>query len=336
MNLRRPFMLLSVSLFLYSCAGTDPEMENRKTGIGVPGQLPGGMDAAAAYTPSGLMGEGAGPQQIKQLTASTQEEMLNSMDSGAVFFTDAHNTNANIPGMEEAFAQRQENQRWIQSYAAALREAYSTGKPILIWFHHSTGSPPSRKLGAELFQTKEFEDWARKNVIRVCYDQAEKFENERLGKKRDRMVNYVKNAPARFGVRGTPVVLIMAPDGSRVDMMKGYYTGQNRLYFDQIKNSAKLAAQRYDEFKKNLIPKGYRTWTGVYGNTIFAKLARYSDKIQTVWLQEFDGHQTRTALNNLSEPDRKWILDQQEIQASDKKKTGSGSSTARPRSSPGK
>ena len=41
----------------------------------------------------------------------------------------------------------------------------------------------------------------------------------------------------------------------QVDTLRGYYTGQNALYFDQIKNSVKLAKQQYEEFKKTLIPK---------------------------------------------------------------------------------
>ena len=73
------------------------------------------------------------------------------------------------------------------------------------------------------------------------------------------MLEYVKKAPSLFGVRGTPVLLVMSPDGSKVDTLRGYYTGQNALYFDQIKNSVKLAKQQYEEFKKTLIPKGYRS-----------------------------------------------------------------------------
>lgn len=104
----------------------------------------------------------------------------------------------------------------------------------------------------------------------------------------------------------------MSPDGSKVDTLRGYYTGQNALYFDQIKNSVKLAKQQYEEFKKTLIPKGYRVWTGVNGNTVFAKLSRYSEKTQTLWLQELDGHQSRTSLKRLSLEDRTWLLEQKE------------------------
>ena len=64
--------------------------------------------------------------------------------------------------------------------------------------------------------------------------------------------------------------------------------------------------------EKTLIPKGYRVWTGVNGNTVFAKLSRYSEKTQTLWLQEMDGHQSRTSLKRLSLEDRTWLLEQKE------------------------
>ena len=318
MNLPRLFMLLFASAAFCSCVGTSPEQGKPKVKKSLSEHMQENMANSIANVPAGLMGATPDQQQAHQLTATTQEEMTRA-DSGAVYYTDAHDPDAPIPGLEEAFAQRKENQRWIQSYPSALREAQSTGKPILIWFHHSAGSPPSRKLAGELLQTKEFEEWAKKNVVRVCYDQAEKFENEPVYKKRRKMLEYVKKAPSLFGVRGTPVLLVMSPDGSKVDTLRGYYTGQNALYFEQVKNSVKLAGQQYEEFKKTLIPKGYRVWTGVNGNTLFAKLSRYSEKNQTLWLQELDGHQSRTSLKKLSLQDRKWLLDQKEARENNRR-----------------
>ncbi|WP_354834550.1 thioredoxin family protein [Akkermansia muciniphila] len=309
MSLPRLSMLLFVSAALCSCVGTSPESGKPKVKKSLSEYMQDNMANSIANVPTGLLGTTPGQQQAHQLTASTQEEMTRT-DSGAVYYTDAHDPEAPIPGLDEAFAQRKENERWIQSYPSALREAQSTGKPILIWFHHSAGSPPSRKLAAELLHTKEFEDWAKNNVVRVCYDQAEKFESEPIFKKRRKMLEYVQKAPSLFGVRGTPVLLVMSPDGTKVDTIRGYYTGQNALYFDQIKNSVKLAGQQYEEFKKTLIPKGYRVWTGLNGNTVFAKLSRYSEKDQALWLQELDGHQSRTSLQKISPQDRKWLLEQ--------------------------
>ena len=311
MSLPRLSMLLFASAALCSCVGTSPEQEEPKVKKSLSEYMQDNKTNSIANVPTGLLSTTPNQQQATHLTATTQEEMTRA-DSGAVYYTDAHDPDAPIPGLEEAFAQRKENERWIQSYPTALREAQSTGKPILIWFHHSVGSPPSKKLGAELLHTKEFEDWAKRNVVRVCYDQAEKFESEPVYRKRQKMLEYVKKAPSLFGVRGTPVLLVMSPDGSKVDTLRGYYTGQNAHYFDQIKNRVKLAKQQYEEFKKTLIPKGYRVWTGVNGNTVFAKLSRYSEKTQTLWLQELDGHQSRTSLKRLSLEDRTWLLEQKE------------------------
>lgn len=278
---------------------------------GVSGAQVGGM-------PAGLLGEG-NENQAKQLIATTQEEMM-KIDSGAVYFTDAHNPDAYIPGLDEAFEQKKLTQRWYHSYEQALREARREGKAIMIWFHHSAGSPPSKKLGDELFYTKSFETWAKDNIIRVCYDQAETFENERNAQKRRRMRDYVQKAPAKFGVRGSPVVLIYSPDGTKVDTIRGFYSGQTQHYFDQIKNSTNLATERYEEFKEKMKSRGYRSWMGTNGKETFAKLSRYAEKDGTVWLRELDGHIFRTKFTSLSPNDQQWILDQKAVHDANKKR----------------
>ena len=136
-------MLIITSFLLASCAGTSPDANKPKVRKSLSEQLQDNLAASIANVPPSLMGNGPGTQQATQLTASTQEEMLASADSGAVFFTDPYNSDASIPGLDEAFTRKKENQRWIQSYSSALREAQRTGYPILIWFHHSKGSPPA-------------------------------------------------------------------------------------------------------------------------------------------------------------------------------------------------
>ncbi len=311
MGLAKPFILATLTvgaLTLASCSFTGDKQSN-KDGDKLSDRWGGNVNAAIADAPTGLMGSTPGQQKAKQLTASSQDEML-KMDSGAVYFTDAHNPDALIEGLDEAFEQRTENRKWIQSYAQALREAQRTEKPILIWFHHSKGSPPSRKLSEELFHTTAFEEWAKENVIRVCYDQAEDFENEPNAAKRKKMKEYVAAAPAHFGVRGSPVVLILSPSGDKANTLRGYYTGQASLYMDRIKNAIKIAEQQYAGYKKSMEAKGYRTWTGQNGRTLFAKLSRYVEDKGIVWLKECDGHQTKTPLSRLSQEDQNRILDE--------------------------
>lgn len=161
MSLPRLSMLFLASAALCSCVGTSPEQEEPKVKKSLSEYMQDNKANSIANVPTGLLSTTPNQQQATHLTATTQEEMTKA-DSGAIYYTDAHDPDAPIPGLEEAFAQRKENERWIQSYPTALREAQSSGKPILIWFHHSVGSPPSKKLGAELLHTKEFEDWAKR------------------------------------------------------------------------------------------------------------------------------------------------------------------------------
>ncbi len=308
MGLAKLFILAATALTMISCSFHGDE-QTKHDGDKLSDRWGGNVNAAIADVPTGLMGSSPGAQRAKQLTASTQEEML-KMDSGAVYFTDPHNPDAFIEGLDEAFEHRSENQKWIQSYAQALREAQRTEKPILIWFHHSKGSPPSRKLAEELFRTSDFEEWAKNNVIRVCYDQAEEFENELNAAKRKKMKAYVAAAPAHFGVRGSPVVLILSPSGDKANTLRGYYTGQSALFMDRIKNAIKIAEKQYAGYKKSMEAKGYRTWTGQNGATLFAKLSRFNEDKGIVWLKECDGHQLKTPLKRLSEEDQNWILEE--------------------------
>lgn len=146
MSLPRLSMLLFASAALCSCVGTSPEQEEPKVKKSLSEYMQDNKTNSIANVPTGLLSTTPNQQQATHLTATTQEEMTRA-DSGAVYYTDAHDPDAPIPGLEEAFAQRKENERWIQSYPTALREAQSTGKPILIWFHHSVGSPPSKSWG---------------------------------------------------------------------------------------------------------------------------------------------------------------------------------------------
>ena len=98
-------MLLFASAALCSCVGTSPEPGKPKVKKSLSEYMQDNMANSIANVPTGLLGTTPGQQQAHQLTATTQEEMRKA-DSGAVYYTDAHDPDAPIPGLEEAFAQR--------------------------------------------------------------------------------------------------------------------------------------------------------------------------------------------------------------------------------------
>ena len=101
-------MLLFASAALCSCVGTSPEPGKPKVKKSLSEYMQDNMANSIANVPTGLLGTTPGQQQAHQLTATTQEEMRKA-DSGAVYYTDAHDPDAPIPGLEEAFAQRKDN-----------------------------------------------------------------------------------------------------------------------------------------------------------------------------------------------------------------------------------
>ena len=114
MSLPRLSMLLFASAALCSCVGTSPEQEEPKVKKSLSEYMQDNKTNSIANVPTGLLSTTPNQQQATHLTATTQEEMTRA-DSGAVYYTDAHDPDAPIPGLEEAFAQRKENERWIQS-----------------------------------------------------------------------------------------------------------------------------------------------------------------------------------------------------------------------------
>ena len=120
MSLPRLSMFLFASAALCSCVGTSPEQEEPKVKKSLSEYMQDNKTNSIANVPTGLLSTTPNQQQATHLTATTQEEMTRA-DSGAVYYTDAHDPDAPIPGLEEAFAQRKENERWIQSYPTALR-----------------------------------------------------------------------------------------------------------------------------------------------------------------------------------------------------------------------
>ena len=115
MSLPRLSMLLFASAALCSCVGTSPEQEEPKVKKSLSEYMQDNKTNSIANVPTGLLSTTPNQQQATHLTATTQEEMTRAY-SGAVYYTDAHDPDAPIPGLEEAFAQRKENERWIQSY----------------------------------------------------------------------------------------------------------------------------------------------------------------------------------------------------------------------------
>lgn len=325
-NMRKSLLQISIiavaSVLLVSCATTDPAEDKPDSkeaqSKGFLSQLTEetqGFSNPDGFMPPGLM-SGGNRKQLKELETKSTQDLLTLKADEDIIFTDPDNPYADIKELDEAFSlQSERSKQWQQSYSKALRDARRSGKPILIWFHDSKYSPASQKISAELFKSDAFEDWAKDNLIRVCYDKSAEYDttapnkdqNVIIGNLATKKKEYVMRAFSHYGVKGTPNVIILTPDGRQVASWKGYSGGNSKNVMDRIRQDVETANKQFSDFKKHLSSAGYRDWTGKNGTKIFAKFVRYDPKKNMVWLKEFDGTQFSSSLNLLSDEDRAYV-----------------------------
>jgi protein disulfide-isomerase len=107
---------------------------------------------------------------------------------------------------------------WTESWDKAVEAARKANKPILADFTGSDWCGWCKKLDQEVFATKEFRDWAQKNVILLkldypkytTQDSAIKTQNEELSKK--------------YKIQGFPTILFLNDDGKTLGKV-GYLEG---------------------------------------------------------------------------------------------------------------
>lgn len=117
---------------------------------------------------------------------------------------------------------------WETDFTRASTNAAKMGQYMLLDFSGSDWCGWCIKLDQEVFSQNEFKQYAKDNLVCVLLDfprktkqsNATKEQNQRLAKK--------------YGVRGFPTVIVLAPDGSLAGQT-GYQPGGAKLYVEHLK-----------------------------------------------------------------------------------------------------
>lgn len=107
---------------------------------------------------------------------------------------------------------------WLTDHAKAVALSKKTGKPILANFTGSDWCGWCIKLHKEVFGTKEFKDWASKNVVLLELDYP------RSKKQTEAMKKQNTGLARKYEIRGFPTVLFLKPDGTILGR-SGYMDG---------------------------------------------------------------------------------------------------------------
>lgn len=250
---------------------------------------------------------------------ATSEELA-KIDNGAegeVYFTDPDHPEKEIEGITAAFESTRNGNGWMSDYGKALRFAHRESRPLLIWFHDSVISPKSNQLGEHLLNTPQFNAWCKDRVVRVKLDAGAGL-NDSSGSTGRYSRRAITGLALKYGFRHSPALAVISPRGKFIVGMDGF-SGAVQEADSIIRQGVTQCEQETEAYKSKLEPKGYRTWHSAVGNmSLFAKLQRFDEAHQLVYLKEYGGRITRTKLSRFSDEDVSFIREFQEKKAAKK------------------
>lgn len=264
---------------------------------------PGDVQNPAALAGNPLFPNADDPNATYTSVSSAAE--LEKYDNGAegeLIWTDPDNPDADIPGLTAAFESRRQGNGWLVNMGRATKLSRREGRPLIIWFHDSVISPKSKTLGAQLLETASFNEWCKDRVIRLKLDAGAAGDDATRAKSRYSMQS-INSLQQRYGMTHKPALAVISPRGKIVTRIDGY-NGYLSEVEQELKDGVEEAEKSYAEYKEQLRSKGFRDWKSRRGNvTVFARLQRFDEKNNIVYLKDSGGRITRTRLEQFSAAD---------------------------------
>lgn len=116
---------------------------------------------------------------------------------------------------------------WLTDYEAALKQAKAENKRVLLDFTGSDWCGWCIKLKKEVFNTPEFETYAKNNLVLVELDFPQSKPQTAAVKKQN------AELAAKFGIRGYPTIIIVDGDGKPLGKL-GYMPGGPRKFIEAL------------------------------------------------------------------------------------------------------
>jgi len=130
-------------------------------------------------------------------------------------------------------AVRADDAQWLTDYKAALNEAKSTNKPLLIDFTGSDWCPWCIKMDKEVLNTSQFKDYAGKNLILVLADFPQ---SKPLPQKLQDQNNQLQQ---QYAVDGFPTFILVDKGGNVLGKQVGYLAGGPTAFIAAINGMKK-------------------------------------------------------------------------------------------------
>ncbi|HPY96288.1 MAG TPA: thioredoxin family protein [Candidatus Cloacimonadota bacterium] len=131
-----------------------------------------------------------------------------------------------------ACAKSSNNLVWLEDYNQALKQSTESKLPILINFTGSDWCIWCKRLSEEVFDTKEFENYAKKNLILLKIDFPQKIAQTEQVKNSNRAL------AQKYQVQGFPTIVLTDSKGNIINVT-GYQKGGASAYIDHLKSLLK-------------------------------------------------------------------------------------------------
>ena len=126
-----------------------------------------------------------------------------------------------------------EDLAWKTDLDAAKKEAKKENKMVLMNFTGSDWCIFCKKLEAEVFNTKEFAEYAKKNLVLVELDFPRK----------KQQAPELKEANAKlqkeYGVQGFPTIVALNSEGKEIWKNPGYVPGGPKVFIGKLEQASK-------------------------------------------------------------------------------------------------
>lgn len=121
------------------------------------------------------------------------------------------------------------NLNWNGNLEKAIEQAKKENKAVLVNFTGSDWCIWCKRLSAEVFQQKEFEEYAKKSLVLVMLDFPKDIEQTQETKE------YNNKLAQKYGIQGFPTILLIDGQGKLV-AQTGYQPGGAAKYVEHLKS----------------------------------------------------------------------------------------------------
>ncbi len=136
------------------------------------------------------------------------------------------------PSFEEAMGEVSYNGEWIENWNDALKYSQELNRPILVNFTGSDWCGWCIKLSSEVFSKKEFQDYAKANLILLKLDFPKSIPQSAELKAQNQSLQ------SKFKITGYPTIVLVDKDGTEIQRT-GYQPGGAVAYVSHLQELLK-------------------------------------------------------------------------------------------------